>query len=305
MPHIIPPPGSGSSSTTYNPMSGVVGVEALRAPAVLHAIQAITPRVALAQGSIVSGSFIGALLPFAGTRVVVNNQIVDWSNFSQPSGFTFGWWMKPLNAANSAATLIMVGGNKLGTPDVDGMKLNRRTTSNNLQFSYTSGGSVVATLRTDQGPWEHSVWNHYAITFSASNEVKLYKNGVLLRFDVITDTGGSTPTNVTSHTFNTAIPSAARPACNLFGGSSTASEDELGGEVYNVGYWNDVLTAAELGVIHGDPDLNLASNSGAYVSSGNLKFNVKFAFRDATASYVVRPTQGIDCYRIPIGASVP
>ena len=306
MPIIIQPPGSGgSSSADFNPLAGVIGVEALRAPAVLYAAQTITPRVALAQANIVSGQFIGKTNPYEGTRVIIGNQKVSWTNFSQPSGFTFGWWMKPVNSANNNATFFQIGGGKQGSPGVPSVRFQRRQNSSNFQFTYQSGGSLVAQARTDSNPWTHSAWNHYALTFSASNELKLYKNGVLLQFDVNTDTGGSTPNNVTSHTFNTAIPSAARPSCNLFGGSSNAGEDEFNGEVYNLGYWNDVLSAAELGVIVGDKDINLAANSGAYVSSSNLQFNLKFASRDATASYVVEPTQGMDCYRVPIGPSVP
>ena len=297
-------PAQGGSSTAYSPMCGSVGVNALRGPAVLQSALAVTPRVALAQADIVSGSFIGSGAAFGGSRLAVANNVVSWSTFA--SGFTLGWWMKPLAAANNTATIFdcYLHDPVAGTAR-QLVRIKRTGTTNNIEMMYQSGGAAAANGRTDSTPWVAGSWAHYAVTFSSSKTMVFYKNGVAIQFDVITDAGGSTPSNVTSHTFNTPIPAAARNCAFLFGGSLTAANDDFGGEAFNIGYWNTALGAAEIPVLAATSKLDLALNSGAYVSSGSLQFNPRFASRDASASYVVLPTVGLDAYRVELGATVP
>jgi hypothetical protein len=305
MPIIIQPPGTGSSSpAAYDPSAGASGVLALRLGAVLQSAQKVTPRAALGQASIVSGSFSGAGTASNGSRMVASNAIHDWSDFS--AGFTLAWWMKPLASANTNATIfecyiqdpVSAGSQQL-------VRIRREGTTANLSLTYQSGGSVVAKATTDSSPWDAGNWAHYAVTFSSSKALVFYKAGSAIQFDVSTDSGGSTPSNVTSHTFNTAIPNAARNSAFLFGGSITATSDDFGGEVLNLGYWNKALAANEIAVLAGTSKLDLASNSGNYTSSSNLQFNPKFASRDASASRVVLPTLGLDAYDIRIGSTVP
>ena len=214
--------------------------------------------------------------------------------------------MKPLATANNTATIfdcyiqdpVAAGSQQL-------VRIKRNGTTNNIELNYQSGGSLVANGRTDSSPWQAGSWGHYAVTFSNANTLVFYKNGVAIQFDVISDAGGSTPTNVTSHTFNTPIPVAARNCAFLFGGSLTGANDDFGGEVFNLGYWNTSLSAAEVAVLAATSKLDLAVNSGAYVSSAALQFNPKFASRDASTSYAVLPTQGLDAYRVFIGSTVP
>ena len=292
-------PTAAAEDPAYSPLCGQVGLRRVLGPGhVLGAVSA-PPRAALAQADIVSGSFRGAGTAFGGSRLAVTNGIEDWSNFA---GFTIAGWLKPIATANTNSTLfdcyVHGANNNL-------VRVKRYSTTNNLEFLVQVGSSSVSVARTDSNPWAHGVWAHYAITFSAGRALSFYKSGALLQFDVVTDSGGSTPNNVTTHTFNTAIPSAPRNCAYLFGGSATASNDDYGGEALNFGYWNTALSAAEIAVLAGTSKLDLAANSGAYVSSSNLRFNPKFATRSGGLSYVVLPTVGLDAYSVEIGPTVP
>jgi hypothetical protein len=307
MPIIVLPPGSGTTPAAgYSPLCGSVGVEALRLPAVLHSATTITPRAALAQADIVSGLLPGATLAFKGARITASNAVSSWSDLT--TGFTIAWWMDPLAAGNSSVPIFTTwagihGINNSGIGER--VLLKRQGTSTNFNFEYRSGGAFVAQARTDSAPWDNAAWNHYALTFSATRTLAFYKNGVAIQFDVTTDTGGSTPGNVTSHTYNTPIPVAPRNAGSFFGGSDVLGDDDFGGELFNMGYWNSGLTAPEIAVIAGDAKLDLAVNNGSYVSAADLKINPKFSVLDASGSYCVLPAYGQDSYSIPVGPTVP
>jgi hypothetical protein len=67
--------------------------------------------------------------------------------------------------------------------------------------------------------------------FLHSKRLRIYRDGNAIQFDVNTDTGGSTQSNVTSHTFNTSIPSlrSNRREFRMFGGDlKTDANDGLG-----------------------------------------------------------------------------
>jgi hypothetical protein len=216
--------------------------------------------------------------------------------------------MDPLASGNADATFFTTwagihGINNSGLGER--VLLKRQGTSANFNFEYRSGGSFVAQARTDSTPWDNGAWNHYAVTFSAARTLVFYKNGVAIQFDVTTDTGGSTPANVTTHTYNTPIPVAPRNAGYFFGGSDVLGNDDFGGELFNMGYWNSGLSAAEIAVIAATSKLDLAVNTGAYVSAANLKINPKFSVLDASGSYGVLPAYGQDSYSIPVGPTVP
>ena len=306
MPKINLPPSSGTSDAAYSPLCGTTGVEALRSPATLQSILPITPRVALAQADIVSCLLPGNIEQFSGGgRVVATNAITSWSDLT--TGFTVAFWLKATAAGNSDAVLFSTwagGAPPPGAP-TDPVVWRKNAGTSNFRFEYQSGGGNVVRATTDQNPWNAGTWHHFAVSYTSARTLTMYKDGVLLRFDVNIDTGGTTPSNVTTHTFNTPIPAAARHAGYLFGGGPTKAHDSLGGEVFNGGYWDKGLIGAEIAVLAGDSKLDLAVNSGAYVSSSNLKFNPKFSVLDASGSYGVAPPYGLDSYSNPVGPSVP
>ena len=307
MPKIILPPGTGSAPPAgYSPLCGNVGVEALRLPATLHSATIITPRAALAQANIVSGLLPGGTLAFDNGRVTASNSVTSWSDLT--TGFTMAWWMDPLASGNSNSTFFTTWAGIRGINNSglgERVLLRRQGTANRLNFEYRSGGASVTEARTGVGYYDNTGWHHYALTFDASRTLSFYKDGIAASFDVLTDSGGSTPAGVTTHTFNTPIPVVPRNSGMFFGGSDVLGNDDFSGEIFNMGYWNSGLTGPEIAVIAGDSKLDLAVNTGAYVSAANLKINPKFSVLDASGSYGVLPAYGQDSYSIQVGPTVP
>ena len=240
----------------------------------------LPPSGAVSHSNIFSARWAGGDAAATSSRISANRQIasLDIDDFS--SGFTWAAWINTeVSATNSNSTMFF-------SSDLDGKDaviLRRSGTSDNIVFEYYTGNVIKGKATTDSTPWTDGAWVHYGLTFSDTEVLKIYKNGVEIQFDVNTDVGGSTPSNVTSHTFQTSIPNSNRVDFRMFGGDlKTAGNHGLTGEVFNIGFWNEAITTTEMNSLYNNPGHDLSTNiGGGYSSSANLLFNCKF---DQTAA---------------------
>lgn len=293
---------SGKSFTT---LAGSTGGKFLRNSATSFITGSLLlPSGAVSHSNIFSARGAGGLTADVSSRISANRKVstdLDLDDFS--SGFTWAGWIKSFSSATNANATIFF------SSLVDGgsaLIFRRNSTTNNVIFEYYNGSNLRAKATTDSTPWSDGSWVHYGVTFSSSNRLRIYKNGSQIQFDVNTDTGGSTATNVTSHTFNTNIPNAARVDFRMFGGDlKTNANDGLTAEVFNIGFWNEELSQAEMSALYNNPGHDLSTTVGSYNSQSNLVFNCKFDQTAADGTNIALPDRGLVNRNFVSGSSKP
>jgi len=264
----------------------------------------LPPSGAVAHSKIFSARGIGGLTGPDSSKITVTSRVsnlLDLNDFS--SGFTWAGWIKSDAAASNNNSTIFFSSEPDGD---DAVTFRRSGLSDNLIFEYFSGTSTKGKVTTDSTPWTDGAWVHYALTFSNLNQLAIYKNGAAIQFDVNTDTGGSTPTNQTSHTFNTPIPSGDRLTFRMFGGDlKTPNFDGLTGEVFNIGFWNVALPSTAISVLYNNPDQDFKQSSGQYTEVNNLVFSCSFDQVAADGTNIAFTDRGITNRFFVSGSSKP
>ena len=297
--------GGGASVPVYDATAGATGSSFLRdsASSILTG-SLLQPSGSVSQANIFSARGIGGTTGTVSSKIYATRRVgtaLDIDDFS--AGFTFAAWIRADSNITNNNSTIFFSSQAGGT---DAVIFRRNGTTDNVVFEYYVGTSVKAKVTTDSTPWADDTWVHYAVTFGSDKALIIYKNGAAIQFDVNNDVGGSTPANQVAHTFNTAIPNALRTNLSLFGGDlKTDGNDGLGGEVFNVGFWNEALTAAEIAVVDATPGIDLASNSGDYTSSANLVFNCKFDQTAADGTNIALTQLGLVNLDFVSGSSKP
>ena len=293
-------------TNVFDPTAGATGgvVARISESSVLTG-SLLQPSGAVSQANIFSARGIGGTTGKVSSRISVNSRVsanLDLVDFS--SGFTWAGWIKPDSGATNASSTIFF----CSEPDGDDAIIFRRSgTSNNLIFEYYNGTALRAKATTDSTPWSNNVWRHYAVTFSNLNTLIIYRDGNAIQFDVNTDTGGSTPSNVTSHTFNTSIPNSNdRREFRMFGGDlKTDANDGLTGEYFNIGFWNTALIPTALPVLYGNPDQDFKQSSGQYTAVNNLVFSCSFNQTAADGTNIAFEDRGITSRFLVSGSTKP
>ena len=264
----------------------------------------LAPSGAVEQSKIFSAKGPGGTTGTASSRINVNSRVsnsLDLSDFS--SGFTWVGWIKSDGNATNNSSTIFFSSEQNGD---DAVIFRRSGTTDNVIFEYYNNTSARGKATTDSTPWTDNVWVHYGITFSDTRMLRIYKNGQAIQFDVNTDTGGSTASNVTSHQFNTAISNASRREFRMFGGDlKTDSNDGLTGEVFNIGFFDEALDEPEIAAIYNLPDIDFSSDSGDFQSSANLVFSCKFDQVAADGSSIALTNRGLTNRFFISGSSKP
>ena len=239
------------------------------------------------------------------SRISVSTKIqetIDLRDFS--SGFTWAGWIKPDgNITNQNSTIFFCG-----QPDGNDAIIFRRSgTTNNLIFEYYDGSTLRGKVTTDSTPWSNNVWRHYALSFSDAKRLRIYRDGNAIQFDVNTDSGGTTQSNVTAHTFNTSIPvESNRREFRMFGGDlKTDANDGLGGEFFNIGFWDEELDEPELAVLYSNPGINFTQSLGDYGSAANLVFSCSFDQTAADGTNIAFQDRGITSRFLVSGSTKP
>jgi hypothetical protein len=159
---------------------------------------------------------------------------------------------------------------------------------------------------TDTAPWSNNQWKHYALTFSDNETLTIFTNGNPQQIDVNTDTGGSTPSNILSHSFNTGIPNASRLDFRMFGGDlKTDSNDGLTGEFFNIGFWEEALTPIEIETIYSSSHIDFSINAGSYTSAQSLVFSCSFSQTAADGTNIALTRRGLVNQDLVSGSSKP
>lgn len=293
------------SGKSFTALAGSAGGKFLRSSATSFLTGSLLlPSGAVSHSNIFSARGAGGLTGDISSRISANRKVskdLDLDDFS--SGFTWAGWIKSFSSAsNSNATIffssLIDGGSAL--------IFRRNVITDNVVFEYYNDNSLRGKVTTNSTPWSDGSWVHYGVTFSSSNRLRIYKNGNQIQFDVNTDTGGSTPTNVTSHTFNTNIPNAARVDFRMFGGDlRTSTNDGLTAEVFNIGFWNEELSQSEISALYNNPGHNLSTTTGSYNSQNNLVFNCKFDQTAADGTNIAFSDRGLVNRSFVSGSSKP
>jgi hypothetical protein len=293
------------STSKFDITAGSTGTELLRnTTSSILTGSLLQPSGTVSHGRIFSARGVGGGTASDSSRISVNSRVsnnLDLADFS--SGFTWVGWIKPDgNITNTNSTIFFSS-----EPDGDDSIIFRRNgTTNNLIFEYYVGTSLKAKATTDSTPWSDNAWRHYGLSFSSSKRLRIYRDGNAIQFDVNTDTGGSTQNNVTSHTFNTSIPSGDRREFRMFGGDlKSDSNDGLGGEYFNIGFWNEELDEPELAAIYNSPGIDFTQSSGDYGSAANLVFSCSFDKVAADGTNIAFTDRGITSRFLVSGSNKP
>ena len=295
-----------ASTKSFSTLAGSQGGVFLRNTTPSNATGSmLAPSGAISHSKIFSARGVGGSTGTESSRISVNTKIeavIDLRDFS--SGFTWAGWIKPDSGATNTSSTIFFSGQPSGD---DALIFRRNGTTNNLIFEYYDGTTVKAKATTDSTPWSNDTWRHYAVTFSSSKLLRIYRDGSAIQFDVNTDSGGTTQSNVTSHTFNTSIPvESNRREFRMFGGDlKTNSNDGLTGEFFNIGFWDEALDEPELASIYGNPGINFTQSTGDYNSAANLVFSCSFDQVAADGTNIAFTDRGIVNRFLVSGSSKP
>jgi hypothetical protein len=265
----------------------------------------LQPSGAVSQANIFSARGAGGTTGKTSSRISVNSRVsanLDLRDFS--SGFTWAGWIKPDSGATNSSSTIFFCSDPDGS---DAIIFRRNGTTSNLIFEYYNGTTLKAKATTDSTPWSNNVWRHYALSFSDTNRLRIYRDGNAIQFDVNTDTGGSTQSNVTAHTFNTSIPvESNRREFRMFGGDlKTNGNDGLTGEYFNIGFWNEELEEPELAVLYSNSGIDFSQNLGDYGSAANLVFSCSFNQTAADGTNIAFQDRGITSRFLVSGSTKP
>lgn len=297
--------GGTDGAAVYDETAGAKGAELLRnSTSSILTGSLLPPSGAVSQANIFSGKGFGGTTGTDSTRIYATSLVspnFDLNDFS--SGFTWAGWIKAdSRVSNNSSTIFF-------SSEIDGKDsviFRRNGLTDNLIFEYYDNTSLKGKVTTDSTPWNDNSWVHYAVTFSSSKALSIYKNGAAIQFDVNQDTGGSAPTNQTSHTFNTAIPAGDRIDFRMFGGDlKTDGNDGLAGEFFNIGFWNTALPANAITDIDATPGIDLSSNSGNYTQASNLIFNCKFNQTAADGTNIALAQKGLCSLGFISGSTKP
>ena len=297
--------GGTGDTAGYDEIAGSKGAELLRnsASSILTG-SLLPPSGAVSQANIFSAKGFGGTTGTNATRIYATPLVstnLDLNDFS--SGFTWAGWVKADGSITNNSSTIFFSSQFDGK---DAVIFRRNGTTNNVIFEYYDNTTLKGKVITDSTPWSDNNWVHYAVTFSSSKALAIYKNGSAIQFDVNTDAGGSTPGNQTGHTFNTSIPAAERKELRIFGGDlKTDANDGLAGEVFNIGFWNTALPANAITDIDATPALDLSSNSGNYTQAQNLIFNCKFDQTAADGTNIALAQKGLGNLGFISGSTKP
>lgn len=248
------------------------------------------PSGAVAHANIFSARGSGGDNAINSSRITATRNLTNLDIDDFTGGFAWAGWIKSDAGATNSSSTILFSSDLNGD---DAVIFRRNGTSDNVVFEYYAGASIRGKATTDSTPWSDGTWVHYGVTFSSSRTLRIYKNGAEIQFDVNTDNGGSTPSNVTSHQFNTSIPNSSRVDLRMFGGDLKSGNHGLTGEVFNVGFWNEAITTLEMTTLYNNPGHDLSTNIVGYGSSANLVFNCKFDQTAADGTNIALEDRGL------------
>ena len=116
-------------------------------------------------------------LAFDGVDEYIN--VPDHTNLDQTLTLSFEAWVNPINWNNNTATPFAVKGDNSGTPEVN--YYFGKSATNQMMFSYYSGGSRVDVVDSSNATYSDNVWTHLAYAVDvANNRVRFYRDGMLL-----------------------------------------------------------------------------------------------------------------------------
>ncbi len=105
--------------------------------------------------------------------------VPDHTSLDRTMALSFEAWVNPSNWNNNTATPFAVKGDASGTPEVN--YYFGKSATNQMMFSYYSGGSRVDVVDTSGATYSDGAWMHLAYTVDETNNlVRFYRNGVLL-----------------------------------------------------------------------------------------------------------------------------
>ena len=294
----------GSVEKTYDVTAGAAGAEFFRNSVSSNLSGSLLqPSGSVAQANIFSARGIGGTTGTISSRISATRRMPDLDLNDFTAGFTWAGWIKSDSSATNRDSTIFFSSTATGT---DAIVFRRVGTTDNVVFEYYDGSTVKGKATTDSAPWDDDSWVHYAVTFSNSKALSIFKNGSAIQFDVNNDVGGSTPGNQTAHTFNTSIPSADRTELRMFGGDlKTDDNDGLTGAVFNIGFWDAALPPTAIAAIDSDPDLDLSTQSGQYTQTSNLVFNCKFDQTAADGTNIALTSVGLVNHDFVSGSTKP
>tara|TARA_Y100001973_G_scaffold13118_1_gene18295 strand:- start:99 stop:1316 length:1218 start_codon:yes stop_codon:yes gene_type:complete len=204
------------------------------------------------------GGFIDALAEVTNTKSVLFDQTDDFIQFGDldvvTDNFTISGWVKPTDASDFGVIMSKYDDNTTYKSD----RVFRIVISGSVCICTikTSSGNNLATSTTTT-TLSDGEWFHFAFTNDGSN-LKGYINGVLED----TDSTASGSLNSSNQNF-------------LIGAQyvNTVEDNEFGGNIDEVGIWNEALTASEVAQIyHGSQaNFDLSQNGGGYTSASNLQ----------------------------------
>jgi hypothetical protein len=289
----------------FDPTAGAIGAELLRntTSSVLTG-SLLQPSASVNQLNIFSARGMGGITGTASSRISATRNLtssLDLTNFSD--GFTWAGWIKPDGSATNNTSTIFFSSEPDGN---DAIIFRRNGTSSNLIFEYYQDATLKGKATTDTAPWSNNQWKHYALTFSDNETLTIFTNGNPQQIDVNTDTGGSTPSNILSHSFNTGIPNASRLDFRMFGGDlKTDSNDGLTGEFFNIGFWEEALTPIEIETIYSSSHIDFSINAGSYTSAQSLVFSCSFSQTAADGTNIALTRRGLVNQDLVSGSSKP
>ena len=194
----------------------------------------------------------------ANTKSVLFDQTDDFIQFGDldvvTDNFTISGWVKPTDASDFGVIMSKYDDNTTYKSD----RVFRIVISGSVcicTIKKSSGNNLATSTTTTT--LSDGEWFHFAFTNDGSN-LKGYINGVLED----TDSTASGSLNSSNQNF-------------LIGAQyvNTVEDNEFGGNIDEVGIWNEALTASEVAQIyHGSQaNFDLSQNGGGYTSASNLQ----------------------------------
>lgn len=204
------------------------------------------------------GGFVDALAEVTNTKSILFDGTNDFIQFGDSDvvtdNFTISGWVKPTDASDFGIIMSKYDDNTTYKSD----RVFRIVISGSVCICTikTSSGNNLATSTTTT-TLSDGEWFHFSFTNDGSN-LKGYINGVLED----TDSTASGSLNSSNQNF-------------LIGAQyvNTVVDNEFGGNIDEVGIWNEALTASEVAQIYNGSKANfdLSQNGGGYTSASNLQ----------------------------------